>query len=146
VAYRLTPAKAEKLWEVASGTHYASVPVVVCGKYVVNGFIQIIDLATGKVLSESASKAFPGNGGYVQAMEDLVLVRLDGSHCRLEIASYRIGPDGSIIAQDAKEWGPSVGSSTTSYHHPIMYPLVDGRIYLRQYDGIYCWDLRKSSP
>jgi hypothetical protein len=23
-----------------------------------------------------------------------------------------------------------------------MYPLADGRMFLRQYDGIYCYDLR----
>lgn len=36
-----------------------------------------------------------------------------------------------------------VGGGTTSYHHPLTYPLLDGRMYVRQRDGVYCWDLRK---
>jgi hypothetical protein len=25
-------------------------------------------------------------------------------------------------------------------YHPIHYPLVDGRMFMRRYDGIYCYD------
>ena len=41
-------------------------------------------------------------------------------------------------------WAPPIGGGTTSYHHPLTYPLIDGRMYVRQRDGGYCWDMRKN--
>ena len=35
---------------------------------------------------------------------------------------------------------------TTAYaNQPIVYPLVDGRLFVRGLDGIYCYDLRAKS-
>ena len=32
---------------------------------------------------------------------------------------------------------------TTSYNsQPIVYPIVDGRLFIRGGDGVYCYDLR----
>jgi outer membrane protein assembly factor BamB len=32
----------------------------------------------------------------------------------------------------------------TAYaNHPVGYPLVDGRLFVRGHDGLYCYDLRK---
>jgi outer membrane protein assembly factor BamB len=36
--------------------------------------------------------------------------------------------------------------TTTAYaNHQIIYPVVDGRIFVRGGDGVYCYDLRRSS-
>jgi len=42
------------------------------------------------------------------------------------------------------EWHPWIGDGSTSYHHPVYYPIIDGRIFFRQRYGIYCWDLRRA--
>lgn len=125
--------------------HGESVPVVVRGKFVFTPDLRVLDLATGKVLGQ-ANGPRPGNGGYMQAIEDLVLVRADGTHGGIRCGFYKISADGSVVALTDKEWTPPFGGGTTSYHHPILYPMIDGRIFLRQQDGIYCWDVRKTSP
>jgi hypothetical protein len=81
----------------------------------------------------------------MQGMEDTVLVRRDGTHGSIEIALYRISPQGRIttVTPEGKSWRPTFGAGTTSYHHALMYPLLAGRVYLRQVDGVYCWDMRK---
>jgi RNA polymerase sigma factor (sigma-70 family) len=144
VAYRLTPAKAEPLWEIADAGHPLCVPVVASGAYAcVTSATQLrtVELATGKVAGILSNCAVPGDGGHMQAVDDLVLVRPDGSHGGLSVAAYRVGADGTLT--DLGSWTPPVGGQTTGYGHPFMFPLVDGRMVLRQYDGIYCWDLRK---
>jgi len=126
--------------------HGESVPVVVRGKFVFTPDLRVLDLATGKVLGQSKGPR-PGNGGYMQVIEDIVLVRADGTHGGIRCGFYKIAADGSVVALTAEEWNPPFGGGTTSYHHPIFYPLVDGRIFLRQQDGIYCWDVRaKTAP
>ncbi|GDY13524.1 hypothetical protein LBMAG53_24020 [Planctomycetota bacterium] len=105
----------------------------------------MLDLATGKVLGQGKGLQ-PANGGYRQVIEDLVLVRVDGSLGGIPCGFYEIAADGSVVALNAEEWHPPFGGGTTSDHHPIFYPLVEGRIFMRQQDGIYRWDVRKTSP
>ncbi len=144
-AWRLAGASQPKqLWRVpADGSNSEHVPVVVSGKYVFTGDLACTDLATGQKVDQTDGVK-PGNGGYMQAMEDTVLVRRDGTHGQIEIALYRIGPDGKIstLTPPGQSWRPPYGGGTTSYHHALMYPLLAGRIYLRQADGVYCWDMR----
>ncbi len=160
-AYQLTPNQPpQPLWQVTepetgkaektdtfrlNSIHSESVPVVVRSKCVFTPDLRVIDLATGKVLGQAKGPR-PSNGGYMQAIEDLVLVREDGTHGGISCGFYKFAADGSVVAFTAEAWKPPFGGGTTSYHHPIFYPLVDGRIFLRQQDGIYCWDVRKTSP
>lgn len=123
--------------------HSECVPVVVREKYVFTADLRVVDLDTGKVLAKTQGVA-PMNGGYMQAIEDLVLVRRDGTHGNMEFGFYKIAADGSVRGLNPdKPWIPPIGGTTTSYHHPIFYPLVDGRMFLRQENGVYCWDVRK---
>lgn len=40
-------------------------------------------------------------------------------------------------------WLPT-NTSTTAYNsQPVVYPIVDGRLFVRGGDGLYCYDLRK---
>jgi hypothetical protein len=41
------------------------------------------------------------------------------------------------------EWLPPAPWTTAYADMPIAYPLVDGRLFVRGFDGIYCYDLRK---
>ncbi|MFP4353989.1 MAG: PQQ-binding-like beta-propeller repeat protein [Phycisphaerae bacterium] len=145
-AWKLSSSDAPKqLWKISvEGTNAEHVPVVVSGRYVFTGDLACTDLQTGRQ-TDKTEGVKPGNGGYMLAMEDTVLVRRDGTHGAIEIALYRIGPDGKIrtITPPNSSWRPGYGGSTTSYHHMLMYPLLDGRMFLRQVDGVYCWDMRK---
>jgi hypothetical protein len=152
-AYRLDPAGPEAMWELTGKVpgregpvQGESVPVVVRGKYVFTPDLRTVDLQTGAVVDTAEGKglAVPTNGGYMQAMDDLVMVREDGTHGGISCGFYKIGPDGRIrvLTPEGKPWYPPVGCHTTSYHHPIFYPMGDGRVFMRQNEGIYCWDLR----
>ena len=121
-----------------------SIPVVVRGKFVFSPDLRVVDLATGKVLAQSKGPR-PLNGGYMQVIEDIVLVRQDGTHGEhAQFGFYKVAADGSVRSFTETDWKPPIGGATTSYHHPIFYPAVDGRVFLRQENGIYCWDLRKA--
>lgn len=154
-AYRLTPAGPEPIWQATAGpaedplrsgpAHGESVPVVVRGKYVFTADLRTLDLATGKGIgrAEGEDLVRPMNGGYMQAIEDLVLVRRDGTHGNMECGFYKVGADGRVRPlTGAAGWVPPIGGTTTSYHHPIFYPMVAGRIFFRQENGVYCWDAR----
>jgi len=154
-AYKLTPSSAEPLWQVGDkepgqsdtnktgSVHGESVPVVVRGKFVFTPDLRVVDLTTGKVLDQSSGPR-PLNGGYMQAIEDIVLVRQDGTHGEhAQFGFYKVAEDGSVRSFTETDWKPPIGGATSSYHHPIFYPAADGRVFLRQENGIYCWDLRK---
>ena len=161
-AYRLDPAKADPLWTVGAGSggtpvevkegepspiHGESVPVVVNGRFVFTPDLRVLDLATGKETGR-ATGPMPRNGGYMESIEDLVFVRIDGTHGAIACGFYKVSPTGSVTCLNEKTpWAPlpwrAYGGGTSSYHHPMMFPMVDGRMFMRLYDGIYCWDLRK---
>jgi outer membrane protein assembly factor BamB len=160
-AYRLTPKQAEPLWQVSDRTdgqkdgvdaggnnmgciHGESVPVVVHGKFVFTPDLRTLNLADGKTVDQAAGP-FPQNGGYLQVNEDLVMARVDGTHGGIQCGFYKVSPEGRITTLTEKPWSPPVGDQTTSYHHPIFYPMAAGRLFMRQGDGIYCWDLRNPS-
>ncbi len=146
VGWKLSTEGPKELWQLPmTGREGSHTKPVVHGKYLFTGGLEVVDLASGKVLSE-AEGVQPGNGGYMQAIEDLVFVRRDGTHGVIEFAGYRVSEGGKVTKMDGGAmWTPGVGGGTTSYHHPLTYPLIDGRIYIRQKDGVYCWDLRKGS-
>ncbi len=152
VAYKLSTTSAEKLWEVPdlNGFGYYP-PMPVAGKYVFFANSRdesekkthvVVDIMTGKRISTVNGLA-PSNGGYLLGMENLVLVRPDGTHGETHFASYKLDATGQARILDPDGWAPSF-YNTTSYHMPVMYPVAEGRIFLRLGDGIYCYDLRAS--
>ncbi|MCC5829156.1 MAG: PQQ-binding-like beta-propeller repeat protein [Phycisphaeraceae bacterium] len=144
VAWALGEEAPRELWRVrVEPLHPGNVPVVVRDRFLFTADLQVVDIESGRIVARGQG-ARPGNGGYLQAMNDLVFVRIDGTHGRIETCIYRVAEDGSVNnLTPRRNWSPPIGAGTTSYHHPIMYPLADGRLILRQRDGLYCWDLRR---
>jgi len=151
-AYRLTMERPEPLWQVGAAAnsmtelgpvHPEAVPIVVHGKFAFTADLRTVDITSGNVIDQAAGP-LPRNGGYLQVIEDLVLVRVDGTHGGIRCGWYKVAPDGRIRSLSEAEWSPPFGGGTTSYHHPIFYPSLAGRLFLRQQDGLYCWDLRSS--
>lgn len=143
--YRLTLEGPKHLWDIPmTGREGSNTKPIVHGKYLFTGGLEVVDLKTGKIISQTKGVQ-PGNGGYMQAIEDVVCVRRDGTHGTIEFAGYRVSPDGQVTTMDPERgmWIPPVGGGTTSYKSPVTYPLIDGRIYIRQKNGVYCWDLRQ---
>jgi len=136
-----------------SPVHGESNPVVVQGKWVYTADGRVAELGTGKVVyrNPEADPPRPMNGGYMQAFGEYVLVRRDGTHGGISCFFYHIDANGQAeLITDYneeknrfREWHPWIGGGSTSYHHPVYYPIIDGRIFLRQRYGIYCWDMRE---
>jgi outer membrane protein assembly factor BamB len=61
--------------------------------------------------------------------------------------SFRLLPasasGGELKHAGAGQWVPPHVPDTAYANHPVGYPLVDGRLFVRGHDGLYCYDLRK---
>jgi outer membrane protein assembly factor BamB len=141
-AYRLTVQKAEQAWQ-SPATHAAGdAPPAVNGKYVVvggPGESHLYDAATGKDLAIYKGSG-PFNEGYAAFVEDRVVLSLDGSHGHSEMVVLGATPE---TFKKLCLWSQP-NPQTTSYHNKFMtFPMVEGRIFIRGYDGVYCYDLRK---
>lgn len=110
-AYRLKSGGPEFVWAVGADpdvervknlrgksarygpVHPECVPVVVRGRFVFTADLRLVELATGRVVATTRG-VVPSNGGYLQAVEDLVIVRRDGTHGNLECGFYRVSERG----------------------------------------------------
>jgi outer membrane protein assembly factor BamB len=150
VAWRMTPEKAERIWATAcpKACGELSAPAV-NDKYVaVGGYgaqivepgeMQLLDLKTGKVLATAQGPA-PGNEGHIFMAENLVFVSVDGSHGHNTLGVYGATPE---TFKFLGTWAQP-HHNTTSYHCKCMtFPVVEGRLFMRGFDGIHCYDLRK---
>jgi hypothetical protein len=71
---------------------------------------------------------------------DKVLLSLDGSHGHSDMVVLGATPE---TFAKGRRWSQP-HPQTTSYHNKFMtFPMVEGRIFFRGYDGVYCYDLRK---
>jgi hypothetical protein len=99
----------------------------------------LLDAATGKDLATYKGGG-PANEGHTMLAENLGFLCHDGSHG---------GSGMTILGADSDSFAKGFGWSqrhpqTTSYHNKHMtFPVVEGRLFMRGYDGVYCYDLRK---
>ena len=66
-----------------------------------------------------------------------------------DFRAYASQSNGSIKHPVGSEyqWRPPHTWTTAYANQPIVYPLVDGRLFVRGLDAIYCYDLRaRSAP
>jgi outer membrane protein assembly factor BamB len=146
VAWRMTPEKAERIWETPVNAHNELSAPAVNDKYVVvgnarpePGEMKMLDLKTGKVLASVAGPA-PINEGHIFMAENLVFCAPDGSHGHNTLAVYGGTPETFKLLG---VWEPP-HHHTNSYHMKCMtFPVVEGRLFMRGFDGIHCYDLRK---
>ena len=123
-AYKLTQTRAEPLWQVGDKgpletdklkmgcIHGES--VVFRGKFVFTPDLRVVDLATGKVLDQCSGPR-PLNVGYMQAIEDIVLVRQDGTHGEhAQFGLCKVAEDGSVRSFTETDWKPPIGGATSS--------------------------------
>ena len=143
-AYRLGLDKAEKIWETPVPKALGD-PLPACNGSVVVvqglGESYLLDPASGKVLA-----TYAGNCGMTEAhtaiMEDRALLSLDGAHGHSEMNVLGATPE--TFSKLSCSWSQP-HPQTTSYHNKFMtWPMVEGRIFMRGLDGVYCYDLRKT--
>ncbi len=109
-----------------------------------------VSLRDGKVVARVT-----GTGGArTQVMwtaEDRLFLCPEGRHgtCGLTMLTAH-GPQMRLLGGDEFQWHNWRGAwlvenpfATAYANHQIIHPVVDGRLFVRGADGIYCYDLRK---
>jgi outer membrane protein assembly factor BamB len=145
VAWRMTPEKAERIWATPVKAHpELSAPAVndkyvVVGKHAEKGEMQMLDLKTGKVLASVEGPA-PINEGHIFMAENLVFACPDGSHGNSTLGVYGGTPETFKLLGS---WTQPHRMASSYHMKCLVFPVVEGRIFMRGFDGIHCYDLRK---
>jgi outer membrane protein assembly factor BamB len=96
-----------------------------------------INAATGKVVAKGPG--FGGNSVLTFAGEGRFFTIPDGKHGAVSISMHNM----ATMQQQGSELWQTPNPMTTSYHTPMSFPLVDGRLFVRGDNGVYCYDLRQ---
>jgi len=145
LAIQLSLDKASELWsfpcENISNGNIAPLPSPE-GRVCIAGStdVTLLDARTGKQVAAAKITNGPYNEGMVEYAHGRFLMTTDGSHGgqQLQMLPDRI--------EDFKSIGTLTGFQhlqTCSYHNmPMTRAYVDGRLFIRGMEAIYCYDLR----
>lgn len=103
--------------------------------------IRTLDLATGKLLVKHAfdDKSSPiGSNQWLGLVGDRLLLSPEGQHGSQSLRLLSI----SELKVLGEGWAPPHNHTTAYAVHSIAFPVVDGRLFVRGMDGLYCYDLR----
>lgn len=144
--YRISTEGAEKIWELPKEYGYPKDAIVIHENAAYLALKQksaflAVDVATGTIQSEFKYPR-PGEfrSGWASVVDDRYVYEIDGSHWTNECIMFQADPE-SFTYLGAK-WVPP-HPNTTSYVIPLCRPYVDGRVFMRGYDAVYCYDFRK---
>lgn len=144
--FRITPHEAAPLWTLplVNGIWSEHVPAIADG-YVyarlIGPELLCIDIATGKIAGRAAHDL--GSVGATMVFADgRLIVDRDGSHSATQLAYFETTPARDVFRPLGEIWSPPHAHGT-SYHPQHAHPCVDGRLFIRGADGVYCYDLRK---
>ena len=140
--FKLTDTGLSEIWRDQPIQNDENLPITVAdGKAYLLGaaYIRILDIATGKQVGEVKGGDYgPGSNPWLGVVGDRFLLIPEGQH---GLAEY------IFLDRSLKNLGPlrhPPHTNTSAYNsQPIIAPVVDGRVFLRGGDGIYCYDLRK---
>jgi outer membrane protein assembly factor BamB len=105
--------------------------------------IRSLDVQTGKLLGKQIfdGKTHPiGSNQCLAVVGDRLLLSPEGQHGTQSLQWVDSDNEHKLIGS---KWLPPNNSTTAYGVHPLAFPIVDGRIFVRGMDGIYCYDLRK---
>jgi outer membrane protein assembly factor BamB len=106
--------------------------------------IRSVDLLTGKLLGKQIfdEKTSPiGSNQWLAVVGDRLLLSPEGQHGSQRLQWLDAKGDHKPLST---RWSPPNNSTTAYAVHSLGFPVVDGRLFVRGMDGIYCYDLRKA--
>jgi outer membrane protein assembly factor BamB len=155
-AWTVSATGVKHLWDAAGPRPMVDTPSLLAhkGHVVVTGFKEAVrlELATGKPAGRVA-----GVGGartqVAMAAGGRVLLQPEGRHGRQSFFWLRAdaegfaklpasGTTGGTHPDAPGQWSPPHPQTTAYANQPLVSPLVDGRLFLRGRDAVYCYDLR----
>jgi hypothetical protein len=105
--------------------------------------IRSVDLVTGNRLGRQVfdEKTSPiGSNQWLAVVGDRLLLSPEGQHGSQRLQWLDATGDHKPLGA---RWAPPNNSTTAYAVHSLGFPLVDGRLFVRGMDGIYCYDLRR---
>jgi len=145
--WRLSDEGMHKIWQDEPIPPDENLPVTISGGrvyFIGRDLVRVLDLATGKKVGERtdfSDIAPPHSNPWLGLFGNRMLFSPEGQHgsCRLawlDTATPDLRTCGSF-------WTPPHTSTTAYNSQPIVYPILDGRLFIRGGDAIYCYDLRR---
>jgi len=139
-AYEITPQGAQERWARPGDFFLRNAAAIIDDRLytVMSENFLIIDLPTGNTIDSVRMK---WGSQQVQVLDNIMLAEDDCCHGSDETFVLNADPDnfGSVIPAT---WVPTT-MQTSSYVTPIVHAYADGRLFVRGYDAIYCFDMRK---
>jgi outer membrane protein assembly factor BamB len=149
-AYRITPEKAERVWQMPDGYHYSAhngrIPVAhedrvyFFGPHPA-GYVLMVELETGKIL-QKINIGRPGASGHLQWFDDRLILQADATHSATPLLFFLA--DGKQLKRIGEGvWRPPHRQTSSYYNFLTTHAIADGRMYIRGGRGVYCFELRK---
>ena len=145
--FRLGAKEARKQWEMPVREGNANADwwsfAVAGGHVFLSGAgrgCEAVDLTTGKVAG-AAPMVDAQRTSITFAADKRVLVQPEGRHGGQSFTMIDASHPRALGAA-GDPWVPPHPHTTAYANMPIAYPLVDGRLFVRGFDGVYCYDLR----
>ena len=142
--WQLSDTGAKQVWKDDPFPPDENIPVTVAGgkAYLLGAqYIRVVDVATGRKCDErqfAPGEGGPGSNPWLGVIGQRLLFIPEGQHGR---------PHYMLLDRDLKTvssiWAPTHTETTAYNSQPAISPVVDGRVFIRGGDGIYCYDLRK---
>lgn len=144
--WKLTDTGVTKLWQDESLPIDENLTVTIAdGKaYLVgDNEIRSVDLLTGKQLGKQVfdAKTHPiGSNQWLAVVGNRLLLSPEGQHGSQRLQWVDTTNNHKLLGS---LWSPPNNSTTAYAVHALAFPIVDGRLFVRGMDGLYCYDLRK---
>lgn len=140
--WKLSATGAARVWQGAELLADENMPVTISRGLVYllgRKAIRVLALDTGLPAAERTyTEDGPGSNAWLGVVGDCLLLLPEGQHgtARLQFLDRSLKDLGAT-------WLPTNVDTTAYNSQPIVYPIVDGRLFVRGGDGVYCYDIRE---
>lgn len=144
--WKLSKENAKKIWQDATLEWDENLTVTLSEKYaflVGRDQVRCLELATGKKIGQLETDPKTdaiGSNQWLAVVGDRLILSPEGQHGNQRLKMLTADPKMHPLG---KLWIPPNNHTTAYAMHAMGFPIVDGRIFIRGMDGIYCYDLRK---